>query len=230
MPSPVAPPSPPPPPPLDLAPAGTTTVTDATALQQAIDATPPGGAAQLFAPPGTRILLDGTALNISDSKMISLVSSGEGATIDGGGRSRLFTLLSGAALGVAGVNCTNGRATGPFSDPPLSSGANGGAFFASGSSNLTLVGAFVINCTVTGPDGSEQGGGAIYLQTQSVATLDTCTFVGCTADGNQPFGGAIFMCNQSVATLDTCAFVGCSVNAGATLDAVRAAPASWLAS
>ena len=169
MPSPGAPPPAPQTAPIDLAPAGATTVNNATAIQQAIDATPPGGAAQLFAPPGSRILLDGTELSISDSKTISLVSSGEGATIDAGGRSRLFTLQSGAALELAGVNCTNGRAT------------FGGAFNVFGASNLTLVGAFVVNCSVTGPDGSNQPEGGAILLLQSVATLDTCTFVDCTA-------------------------------------------------
>ena len=162
---------------MSLAP-GQSLVTNASQVQQTIDATPLGGTAQLYAPPGTRIVLDGTAFNIT-SKSVSLVSSGEGATIDGGGRSRLFTLLSGAALELTGVNCTNGRATtlSPnATDAP--SGPLGGAFYAGGASNVTLVGAFVINCTVDGP---YPGGGAIFLFEQSITTLANCTFDGCVA-------------------------------------------------
>ena len=163
---------------------GQTLVTNASQVQSAIDATPLGDTAQLYAPPGTRIVLDGTAFNIT-SKSVSLVSSGEGATVDGGGRSRLFTLLAGASLELTGVNCTNGRATtlSPIATP-APSGPNGGAFYASGASNVTLVGAFVINCTVDGPGGSGPGGslgGAIFLFGQSITTLANCTFDGCVA-------------------------------------------------
>ena len=60
-------------------------MTTASEIQQAIDAAPPGGATQLYAPPGTRIALDGAALSISEGKRVSLESSSEGAEIDGGG-------------------------------------------------------------------------------------------------------------------------------------------------
>ena len=100
--------------------------------------------------------------------------------IDGGGRSRLFTLLAGAALELTGVNCTNGRATTLSPTPTIApSGPSGGAFYAGGASNrITLVGAYVINCTV---DGRESAGGAIFLFDQSSTTLSGCTFDGCVA-------------------------------------------------
>ena len=115
-----------------------------------------------------------------------LSSSGEGATIDAGGRSRLFTLLAGAALELSGVNCSNGRATTLSTTFHLSpAGANGGAIYAGGGSNVTLIGVFVSNCTVDGSVAySEPAGGAIFLL-QSAVLLSNSTFDGCavTASG-----------------------------------------------
>jgi hypothetical protein len=78
-------------------------------VRQAISATVTGGLVELNAPPGTRITLDGNEISITNTRL-SITSSGEGAVIDGAGRSRLFTLLAGASLELIGVNCKNGWA------------------------------------------------------------------------------------------------------------------------
>ena len=86
--------------------------------------------------PGAHIKL-ASELECSSNITVRIVSSGEGATLDGQGRSRLFSLKGGCSLTLRGLALVNGRAE------------HGGALHAQGAGDIELIDATIKGCSAT---------------------------------------------------------------------------------
>jgi hypothetical protein len=133
--------------------------------------------------------LTGGPLSVAGTTTVNGLGAGS-LILNGGGASRLFSIASGANVGLNAMTLTNGHSD--ASD-------NGGAVVNSG----TLV---ISNCTVAGNvvAGTGAGGG--------IENLSKTTLTGCTLSGNYAgFGGAIR--NDGICTLQNCTFSGNAVPA-----------------
>jgi CSLREA domain-containing protein len=123
----------------------------------------------------SEIELTGGQLEVANNGSLSILgAAGQGTTISGGGRSRIFYGGEGASLSLTGLTMKRGNGRGSQND------GNGGAI-------AMVSGRVTINeCTFTENEASS-GGGAVYLFLASVATATNSTFSNNTA----ATGGAI---------------------------------------
>ena len=213
----------PPPPPLPPLAPGVSVVRTAAEIQAGLDTAGAGGSVSFFVPPGTALQLE--PLGGSQQQPLSLVgvraeitSTGVGATLDAGFRSRCFDLQAGASLALRYIHLTGGL------------GSRGGGILVN-SSNATLEACDVTNCTATGrgaPPGAPEAvreadaaaGGGVSLVGGSAISLTGCTIRECHSSSDLPgsgggirgedgraFSGALDLVGASSASL-----VGCSIS------------------
>ena len=139
------PPSPPPRPPLPLAPLpplipGFVAVTAGARLHSLVERSSTD--ISIFLAPNAHIMLRDQIWCTSNIK-VTIASSGEGATLDGQGQTRLFYLSGGCSLTLRGLALVNGWA------------AQGGAAYANGAGEVEIIDSDVRDCSATGsfPDG-----------------------------------------------------------------------------
>ena len=96
----------------------------------------------IFLAPNAHIKLRNQIWCTSNIK-VTVASSGEGATLDGQGQTRLFYLTDGCSLTLRGLALVNGWA------------ADGGAVYANGAGDIEIIDSDVRDCSATGsfPDG-----------------------------------------------------------------------------
>jgi predicted outer membrane repeat protein len=142
--------------------------------------------------PATLNLISGP---LSLAGTTTVIGLGAGSLIlNGGGSSRLFSIASGANVGLNSMTLTNGHSD---------ASNNGGALVNSG----TLV---ISNCSLAGNVVAGTGSGG------AIENLSKITLTGCTLSGNSAgFAGAIR--NDGICTLQNCTFSSNSVpsNGGA---------------
>ena len=126
-----------------------------------------------------------SSFKCSGNITLVLRSSGVGATLDGQGRSRLFSLSGGCSLTLQGLTLVNGYADG-----------DGGAIQGSGAGFLKLDDSSIEDCESGGD------GGGIAMADSGDVELQRSTVSGCRADGGGGIsirqGGALALTDSSV--------------------------------
>ena len=74
-------------------------------------------------------------INCVSSIKVTVASSGEGATLDGQGQTRLFYLSGGCSLTLRGLTLVNGRSAG-----------SGGVVYANGAGDVEIIDSVVRDC------------------------------------------------------------------------------------
>jgi predicted outer membrane repeat protein len=109
-----------------------------------------------------------------------------GLTIDGGGRTNLFSVTNNAIVTIKNLTFNNGAV------PAANGGDDGGAVFVTAGANVTIVGDnFTNNKAVGAPGGTIGAGGAI--ENFGTLTVTICTFTNNSAN----FGGGAIDSNSS---------------------------------
>eukprot|EP00966_Prymnesium_polylepis_P067670 1571900-Prymnesium_polylepis.2 len=138
---------------------GFTTIATTAQLRSAMDAAEPGTSLALYLPQGSVLELGGSPVIVPAINM-SLVSAGEGATLDAEHRSQVFTPRSGARLHVSALTLANGHSI-----------TNGGTMFIQYSRVTLEQKSSIVNSTSMG------FGGAIAMDAGSLTLSDGCEIV-----------------------------------------------------
>ena len=220
-PAPPAPPAAPPPPPIPPfapVPSGVHAVATADQIRGRINATAPGGSLALQLPPGVIIPLEGAAIVVG-AISLTIASSGAGATLDAGRRSRVFEVQPGAQLQLQSLTLANGASSVDGGTMALShasvtlsgsaivgssAGLSGGAIWVLGG-DLTLTGqSTVVNSTAT------VSGGAMYVSGASVTLTGASTL----SSSHAKFGGAFYSTGGNIVILSQSSVVGSTAQDG----------------
>jgi predicted outer membrane repeat protein len=162
-----------------------------------------------FATPLT-IMLTGGELDLGDTTgTVSIEGPPAGVTIDAGGASRVFFVLTSASftgLTITGGTANNGggglenQGTATL-DTCTIKGNSGNGLHNSGTLTLT-------NCTISGNSNDGGSGGGLYNVDNATAMITGCTFTGNSAS----LGGALNNTRGSTATLANCTIAGNSAS------------------
>ena len=162
-----------------------------TSLREAVDAANRDGKDSpiTFAVSGTINLTGGELTLVNDGK-VSITGPSAGITINAGGKSRVFTIVSGADATLSGLNITGGNNSAILNDGALTlngsalfsntSGGNGGAILNNGTLSIAN--------TTLASNSAQGNGGAIFNADAATATILNSTIVGNAATA----GGGIF--------------------------------------
>jgi hypothetical protein len=164
------------------------TITTIDELRDAIAASPANGTLDLFITPGTTLAMGGAPLTIS-GKRIHIQSAQNGATLSGGGLSRLITVSSAAELTLTRVHLRDG----------VDTSTGGGALRIDGNSTATLHGVHIQACTST------TYGGAMIVTQRSRVTMTECTIsdTSVTSTSHSSSGGAIAAHASEITIIDS---------------------------
>ncbi len=171
-------------------------------------------AASLYLIPGARYDLGGAPLVISGT--IRIFSSGMGATIDGGGLSRLVLVRASSSLHLESVRLTNGF---------TSDQSGGGALFIEPNANVTLHEVVILD-TYASSGATLHGGvistfrGVVGSNTPSVtAIFSNVTIINVQVSAQEGVYGGVFYLSMSVAaTFSNVTIANVQVSAGLVLE------------
>jgi hypothetical protein len=169
------------------------TVHSASELSAFLAQIPLGAPMQTIVLPETANLrLGGSPLNVAWGTRVRIMSEGEGATIDGEGRSRLFEVWG--SLTLVRVHLTAGHAE------------SGGGLLANEGARVVLRHVTIRGCSATrGGAGKVASGGAVMLWGARLESRDS-TISGCSATSTgdvNALGGAVYNWQGSVALTRT---------------------------
>ena len=164
-----------------------------TSLREAVDAANRDGADSpiTFAVSGTIKLTGGELTLVNDGK-VSIVGSAAGVTINAGGKSRVFNIVSGADATLSGLNITGGNNSAILNDGALTingsalfnntSGGNGGAILNNGALSIA-------NTTIAGNNASGNGGAIFNSPTATLSSLNSTLVANAATAGGGIFKG-----------------------------------------
>jgi hypothetical protein len=157
------------------------------------------------------ITLGGSQLELSNTSGTQTITGpAAGATVSGGGKSRVFQIDGGVKAAISGLTITGGSTSGA-----------GGGLYAQTNGTLTLTGCIVSGNRATGGGGGLFDYGTVSLSACTVSAnsggnggglsnAGTMTLTGCTVSGNTGDG----LYNKGHVSLSTCTFSGNSFNIG----------------
>ncbi|EOD26646.1 hypothetical protein EMIHUDRAFT_236694 [Emiliania huxleyi CCMP1516] len=158
------------------------------------DATSTAANVSIYLPPGAEFKLS-SQISCTSSIKVTVASSGEGATLDGQGETRLFYLSGGCSLTLRGLTLVNARA------------AFGGVVYANRAGDVEIIESVV-------RDSAGDWGGVVSAYDSGAVSITSSDVSGCSAGD---WGGVVYAWNSESLSIAGVDFINNSASTGSVL-------------